>query len=130
MEILPGTLDGRLREMMTRLQTSVEGIVVAAVISNDGLGLSSTLNQRQHEEKLAAMSASMHLLGDRISNELMASRSSQVIILAEKGSILLVAAGQEATLLCIAHRNASLGLVLHQMKRYGHEVGELLDGGW
>jgi len=59
-----------LTERLRALLNSTPEIEGAAVVSVDGLGIASVLNPDIEEDRIAAMSAAMLSLGERIASEL------------------------------------------------------------
>lgn len=104
---------GRLKS----LQASASGIETSAVVSVDGLMIASALPLGVEEDRVSAMSAAMHSLGDRISSELGRGALEQVAIRGKDGYVLLMAIGHSAVLTVLAREGAKLGLVLLEMRR-------------
>src|SRR6185503_11124135 len=88
----------RLREM----QISTPDIEASAVVSVDGLSMASSLPPNVEEDRVAAMSAAMLSLGERIATELGRKTLEQVYIHGDKGHVYVFAIGEEAvlTVLC------------------------------
>ena len=92
----------RLRDM----QTAAVDIIASAVVSVDGLTIASALPSDVEEDRVAAMSAAMLSLGERIANELGRGVLDEVYIRGEEGFVLLTAVGQEAVLTALAREEA------------------------
>jgi predicted regulator of Ras-like GTPase activity (Roadblock/LC7/MglB family) len=103
----------RLRDM----QASSPDIEASAVVSVDGLTIAAALPQGVEEDRVAAMSAAMLSLGERIASELGRGSLEQVYIKGSNGYVLLMAIGSEAVLTALARENAKLGLILLDMHR-------------
>jgi len=103
----------RLRDM----QASSPDIEASAVVSVDGLTIAAALPQGVEEDRVAAMSAAMLSLGERIASELGRGALEQVYIKGSNGYVLLMAIGSEAVLTALARENAKLGLILLDMHR-------------
>lgn len=103
----------RLRDM----QASSPDIEASAVVSVDGLTIAAALPQGVEEDRVAAMSAAMLSLGERIASELGRGSLEQVYIKGSSGYVLLMAIGSEAVLTALARENAKLGLILLDMHR-------------
>lgn len=101
----------------------VEG---AAVVSVDGLVLSSVLPAGTDEDRVSAMAAALLSLGERTSQELQRGKLEQVYVKGDTGYILLMQAGNEGVLETIAGPQAKLGMVLLDMKRAAQELSRLV----
>jgi len=112
----------RLREM----QISTPDIEASAVVSVDGLIMASSLPGGIEEDRVAAMSAAMLSLGERISSELGRKELEQVYIHGDKGHVFVLAVGQEAVLTVLCREQAKLGMVLLDMKRAAVDMAKLV----
>jgi uncharacterized protein len=112
----------RLRDM----QASSPDVEASAVISVDGLTIASALPQGVEEDRVAAMSAAMLSLGERIASELGRGSLEQVYIKGSNGYVLLMAIGSEAVLTALARENAKLGLILLDMRRAVEALSTLI----
>lgn len=101
----------------------VEG---AAMVSVDGLVLSSVLPAGTDEDRVAAMAAALLSLGERTSQELQRGALEQVYVKGSAGYILMMQAGSEGVLQAIAGSQAKLGMVLLDMKRAAQELSRLV----
>lgn len=103
---------GLMHERLRLLQQNSPDLEGAAVVSADGLIMASVLPQDSEEDRVAAMSAAMLSLGDRIAEELRRGELEQVYIRGKVGYVLLSAVGPEAVLTILARSDARLGLLL------------------
>lgn len=103
--------------------SDVEG---AAVVSVDGLILSSVLPAGADEDRIAAMAAALLSLGERTSSELKRGMLEQVYVKGNQGYTILMQCGPEAVLVTIAGGSAKLGMVLLDMKRAAQELARLV----
>ena len=109
-------------ELLKDLQVSSPDVEAAAVVSVDGLSMASAMPGDVEEDRVAAMSAAMLSLGERISSELGRGVLDQVYIKGEKGYVILMSVGDEAVLTVLARQEAKLGLIFLDM---GRAVGDL-----
>jgi hypothetical protein len=112
----------RLRE----LQMSTTDIEASAVVSVDGLAIASSLPPGVEEDRVAAMSAAMLSLGERIASELGRGLLDEVYVKGEGGYVILSAVGEEAVLTVLARPGAKLGLVFLEMRRASEELADIL----
>jgi predicted regulator of Ras-like GTPase activity (Roadblock/LC7/MglB family) len=113
-------------ERLRDLQVSTEAVEAAAIVSVDGLSMASSMPADVEEDRVAAMSAAMLSLGERIASELGRGTLDQVYIKGEKGFVILMAVGEEAVLTVLANEDAKLGLVFLEMKRAVADLEKLV----
>lgn len=119
----------RADKMVTRLrdmQAASPDIIASAVVSVDGLTMASALPGDVEEDRVAAMSAAMLSLGERIANELGRGNLDEVYIRGEEGFVLLTAIGDEAVLTALAREEAKLGLIFLEMRRAAEDLEKLV----
>lgn len=104
-------------ELLRNLQSSSPDIEASSVVSVDGLTMASALPKNVDEERVAAMSAAMVSLGERIAIELGRGLLQQVYVKGSEGYVLIMSVGNEAVLAVLARENAKLGLILMDMHR-------------
>lgn len=112
----------RLRD----LAASSPDVEASAVVSVDGLTMASALPDQVEEDRVAAMSAAMLSLGERIANELGRGNLDQVYIKGENGYVVLMSVGSEAVLTVLARQQAKLGLLFLDMRRATEDLAALL----
>lgn len=110
----------RTTEMVSRLrelQAAAPDILGSAVVTADGLSLASALPAEVGEERVAAMSAAMLSLGERIAEELQRGEFEEVYIRGDQGLVLLTAIGQTAVLAALSRNESKLGIIFLEMRR-------------
>jgi len=112
----------RLRD----LQASSTDVEASAVISADGLTMASALPSDMEEDRVAAMSAAMLSLGERIASELGRGTLDQVYIKGQSGYVILMSIAREAVLTVLARDRAKLGLLFLDMRRAAEDLNKLL----
>jgi predicted regulator of Ras-like GTPase activity (Roadblock/LC7/MglB family) len=108
------------------MHASSPDIEASAVVSVDGLTIASALPQGVEEDRVAAMSAAMLSLGERIAAELGRGSLEQVYIKGSNGYVILMSVGAEAVLTALARENAKLGLLLLDMRRTVEALSTLI----
>ena len=109
------------------MQASSPDIEASAVVSADGLTIASAIPQDVEEDRVAAMSAAMLSLGERIASELDRGSFEQVYIKGSNGYVLLSSVGKKAVLIALARENARLGLLLLDMGRTSVPLSKLIE---
>ena len=119
----------RTDQMIARLRdlaASSPDVEASAVVSVDGLTMASALPAQVEEDRVAAMSAAMLSLGERIANELGRGNLDQVYIKGENGYVVLMSVGRDAVLTVLARKQAKLGLLFLDMRRATEDLAALL----
>jgi uncharacterized protein len=113
-------------EHLRDMQASSPDIEASAVVSVDGLTIASALPQSVEEDRVAAMSAAMLSLGERIASELGRGSLEQVYIKGSNGYVFLMSVADDAVLTALARENAKLGLLLLDMCRASDALSKLI----
>lgn len=116
----------RMIERLRELQVSSPDVEAAAIISVDGLPIATSLPGGVEEDRVAAMSAAMLSLGERIAGELRRGLLDEVYVRGERGYVILRAVGEEAVLTVLARQQAKLGLLFLDMRRAAEELSSIL----
>ncbi|MDJ0688831.1 MAG: roadblock/LC7 domain-containing protein [Xenococcaceae cyanobacterium MO_188.B32] len=116
-----------LQDLLQRFVSSTPDIQGAALVSPDGLPISSILSAEMDEERTAAMSAAILSLGERIGQELARGLVERIFVEGEKGYSILISCGTEAVLLVLAGKAVKQGLLFLETKRLVAEIKPLLD---
>ena len=116
----------RIKARLGALQSLTPELEAAAVISVEGLMISSWLPESVAEDRMAAMSAAMLALGERIAKELDRGGLKQVYIKGDDGYVLLMSVDERAVLATLASDEAKLGLVLLDMQEAVSDLRQLL----
>jgi predicted regulator of Ras-like GTPase activity (Roadblock/LC7/MglB family) len=116
----------QLVDRLRSLQESTPEIEGSAIVSTDGLSIAAVLSPPIEEDRVAAMSAAMHSLGERIAAELGRGKMEQVYIRGSKGYALLTAARPDAVLTVMAKVESRLGLLLLELRHLVSDLQTLL----
>lgn len=115
-----------LSQILRTLVSNTPDVEAAAVVSVDGLVVSSVLPAGVDEDRVAAMAAALLSLGDRTSQELGRDTLEQVYVKGKNGYVILIQTSPETVLEAIAGPSAKLGMVLLDMKRAAQEISRIL----
>ncbi len=116
----------QLAKILKTLSTTTPDVEGAAIIDNDGLMIASALSQDLDEDSVAAMSAALLGLGERIVAELKRGDFEMVMIRGSAGFTILVRSGSASVLAALATKNAKLGLIFLDVSRAAAEIGRHL----
>ena len=121
--------ESRAESLVNRLQAmqvASPDIIASAVVSVDGLTMASALPGNVEEDRVSAMSAAMHSLGERIAAELGRGALDEVYIRGEQGFVLVTAIGDLAVLTALTREEAKLGMIFLEMRRAAEDLEELV----
>ncbi len=88
--------------------------------------MASSLPGGTEEDRIAAMSAAMLSLGERIASELGRGLLDEVYVKGERGYVVLRAVGEEAVLTVLARQQTKLGLLFLDMRRASADLAAIL----
>ncbi len=115
-----------LNSILSDLNAVSAEVIASAVISTDGLVMSSVLTQDIDGDRLGAMSAAMLSLGDRAVQELGRGVLEQVIVKGRGGYIVLIHAGSDAVLAVMTSQTAKLGMIFLEVKRAVAKINSIV----
>jgi predicted regulator of Ras-like GTPase activity (Roadblock/LC7/MglB family) len=122
-----GSRTERLMRRLQELQMNTPDVEATSVVSVDGLTMASILPSGVEEDRVAAMSAAMLSLGERIASELGRGILDEVYVKGERGYVVLRAVGEEAVLTVLARQQTKLGLLFLDMRRASEELAAILE---
>lgn len=116
----------QFQKMLVDLNGSTSEIEASALISVDGLMMSSAMPQGMDEDRVGAMSAALLSMGERTARELARGKLDRVLVQGEDGYVIMTSAGEEAVLTVLARPNAKLGLIFLDIKRAAQALGKII----
>ncbi len=116
----------RIEERLDALRAMSPELEAAALIGVEGLTIAASSAEEADDEVLAAMTAAMLALGERIASELGRGNLEQVLIKGEKGYVLLMGVDERAVLTALAGAEAKLGLLFLELRRAVEAVRPLM----
>lgn len=114
---------GHILQNFVTTTTDVQG---AAVVTPDGLPLSTSLPGSMDEERVSAMSAAMLSLGERIGVELARGGIDRLYVEGNEGFSILTSCGQDAVFLVLAGKAAKQGVLMLEIKRTVEDLRRVL----
>ena len=115
-----------ITKLIKQLASNTPDLEASAVIDNDGLMIASALGRDVDDEAVAAMSAALLGIGERIVRELKRGDFEMVMTRGSDGYIILVRCGRDAVLSVLTSSGAKIGLVFLDVKRAATEIAKLL----
>lgn len=118
----------QLKNCLNDLRFRSPGIVDVAVVSIEGLPITSIVLENVEETRFAAMTAAMLSLGERVAAELNKGALKKIFVEGEHGYIISMQAGEDAVLTVSSTTNAKLGLLFLDMERAAKTIANILSG--
>jgi len=115
-----------MNKALSDLQASSSDVEACAVVSEDGLIIASRLPQGMEEERIAAMSAALLAMGERIAGELKRGAVEQLYVKGKEGYFLSMHAGPHAVLIAMTRKEAKLGLIFFDLNKAATEIETIL----
>ena len=113
----------KITTVLDEFVTGTNDVQGASIVTPDGLALASSLPSGMDEERVAAMSAAMLSLGERIGKELARGTIAQIYVEGETGYGVLTSCTDDAVFLVLASKAVKQGLLMLEIKR---ALGELI----
>lgn len=107
----------KLTGVLQNFVSSSSDVQGAAVVTPDGLSLSSVLPGEMDEERVSAMSAAMLSLGERIGQELARGSIDRIFVDGDSGFGVLTSCGADAVFLVLASKAAKQGVLMLEIKQ-------------
>lgn len=118
---------GKLNGILQNFVTATPDIQGAAIVTPDGLPLASNLPNALNEERVAAMSAAMLSLGERIGAELSRGNIDRIYVEGENGYAILTNCAEDAVLLVMASKAAKQGVLMLEIKQVVTQVKSVME---
>ena len=118
----PETLDVLLRKLLS----AIPEVTAAAIVSVEGLPISSALAADVDETRIAAMTAAILSLAERAIHEMSKGDFQEILIKGTDGYLLVLQAGRNAVLTVSTTPDIRLGLILLDAKRTCDKISKLI----
>lgn len=116
----------KLNALLHTFATTTPDIQGAALVTPDGLPLAASLPTAMDEDRVAAMSAAMLSMGERIGLELTRGTIERIYVDGEQGPCILTSCGEDAVFLVLASKQAKQGIIALEIKRAVHDLKRAL----
>jgi uncharacterized protein len=123
------SFDDRTNELngiLQEISSNVKEIEAAAIVSIEGLPIAASMPPQYEDTIVAAMTAAMLSLGDKISSSLNRGTLAKVFVEGVEGYVISQAAGSNAVLTVSTQKDAKLGLIFLEMDQATKKIAELL----
>ncbi|MHA2252753.1 MAG: roadblock/LC7 domain-containing protein [Candidatus Kariarchaeaceae archaeon] len=112
--------------ILNEIDSNVKELQAAAVVSVEGLPIASKLPDQYEDTIIAAMTAAMLSLGDKIANNLNKGTLEKIMIEGAHGVVVSMSAGPNAVLTVSADKDAKLGLLFMEMTNAAKKIAEIV----
>ncbi|BAC09542.1 roadblock/LC7 domain-containing protein [Thermosynechococcus vestitus] len=118
----------KLEATLQHFVANASNVQGAALVSPDGLTLAATLPGGMDDERVAAMSAAMLSLGERIGRELSRGQVERILVEGSNGYGILTSCTEDAVFLVLADASAKLGIINLEIKNVLADLQSQLTG--
>ncbi len=115
-----------LDAVLSDLHQNGDGVEASAIMSNDGLMMSSYLPDNYEENRLAAITAALVSLSARAAADFYRGRVTQILIRGDRGNFVVSRAGNDAVLIVLTPASSRLGITFIDCKRAAEEIEQIL----
>lgn len=122
------SLSDRLEKLLRVMTNDCPGVEAAALVSIDGLIMASALNGGADEDKVAAMSAALLSVAEKIGRELERGEFEAAIVRGSEGLVVVTPVDSDALMVILAGKKSKLGLILYEMKYVANMLKQELKG--
>jgi len=116
----------QISKLLKSITSSSPDVEAAAIVDNDGLMIASALPGGTEDDRVAAMSAALLGMSERIARELSRGDFQLVMIRGTDGFTVLMRCGPDAVLSVLAAPTAKLGLIFLDTTRGAKEIARLI----
>ncbi len=110
------------REVLQELHQESDEILASAMVSVDGIMLASQLPSDVGEDRLAAMSAAMLSLAEKMVSDLSHTTIDRVMIQSRVGYVIVTAVSDSLLLTVVTTQSAKLGMVFHDIQNIAKKL--------
>lgn len=120
------TTPERLAAELNDFLHAAPDVDAAVVASREGLTLASALPDDTDVDGIGALSAELLVLAQQAAAHLGRGTMRQLFVEGEEGFVFVLSAGSQAVLTAVTARTASLGPVIHEMRRSADALAGIL----
>lgn len=112
-------------EKLEKLVKTNSDVNAAAVISIEGLPVTSVIAEEVEEYKISAMTATLYSLAKRAIKDMHLGNFDQLTVKGSNGYLLISQGGPNEVLMVSTTKNVKLGLVLYDCEKICEEIGNI-----
>ena len=116
----------QITQILRRVEMEASAVEGLALVSWEGLMISSALQTDIDETIVSAMASTLQGLGEQASKEFSSGDLETVFIRGADGYILIKGVGETGVLLLLARRDAKLGVLIYALEKATKELQKIL----
>ena len=118
--------DEQLLFLLQTLVDNVEGIRNSAIVSAEGLIVQSILEEGMNEIKVAAMTATILSVAERVLIELRSGKLDVCILQGDEGNFVVMQAGEELILALCLDPDARMDTAFIEMRKVSEQIKSIM----
>ena len=123
---MPSSVRKNLEKVLMDLQARDPEIRGVAITRTDGLLIAENIRADIDRDILAAMAASIFMIGSRSSKELTGGSLRRILIENENGKIILTEIRKGTLLIAVVTHDANIGLLFTEIERISEAIKDIL----
>ncbi len=116
----------QINNILRRVEIDAPSVQGLALVSWEGLMISSVLQSDIDETIVSAMASTLQGLGEQASMEFSSGSLETVFVRGESGYILIKGIGDTGVLLMLARGDAKLGVLIYSLEKASKELQKIL----
>lgn len=112
----------RLAEQLKKVHAALPDLQVLALLRSNGMLITVSMRPGENKDRIASMSLAAMGLSEQIAAELERGNVEQIYIRGKSGYVLLFSAGRGAYFFALVDRDAKMGLIILELRRFAHQM--------
>lgn len=117
----------KVSSVLGKMKADDKNVTSVALISSDGIAVSSKLRSGIKAERFGALSASLLGLGDSFVKELARGKLNQVLLNGSDSTLLFIKVGKHHVLAIEADHDIKLGMLFHSTKKVADAIVSIIQ---
>ena len=116
----------QIRDILKKVEIDAPAVEGLALVSWEGLMISSALHSNVDESLVAAMASTLQGLGEQAVVEFQRGKMEAVFVRGKEGYILIGGVGKTGVLMVLARPDAKLGVLIYALQKASKQLLKLL----
>lgn len=118
----------KIKLLLSELVSSLHNVEAGVIATADGMAVVGSNNDKEQQEKLAAMSSSLFALGQAVVREVASGSCTSVTVEGDNTKIFVLGLTRSPALalMLVSNQKALIGEVIYAAKRCGSQIRETL----
>ncbi|MCY3410874.1 MAG: roadblock/LC7 domain-containing protein [Candidatus Heimdallarchaeota archaeon] len=117
----------QMNEILDNLHSNVGGILGSSIVSIEGLPIAKKLPEGLEDTLVAALTAAMLSLGEKIATTLSKGSLDKILVGGAHGVVVTMSAGPNAVLTVSADNEAKEGIIYYEMREATKKIASILE---